>query len=479
MSVAIVPMGKTFHANLSTIQWFMSGYGIGVASFLITAGKLADMYTHRRIMIIGVLVFSFSSMLIAVTPVATLVILWRVTQGIGGACCITAVLALINQSFPPAERNVPLSLTIASSGIGIAIGPLLGGFIIHYTTWPIVFWLNVPVGILSAYCIVKFFPPTEPGLKERRIDYLGMFLMTGTMVLITLGISQGNNWGWTDSGTLSCLCLSVILFGLFLWRQCKISYALLPLSLFRIKNFTIANVAGFSAYFILLSWIFVFSVYLPQVFQLTPLDTGLYEMPFSLAFFLTGLYSGKLINITSIKSVMIAGFIILFAGTLYLTFTGVKTTYEYLAIGFGLIGMGFVYVNGSSMPAAIEFLPPDQVGAASGTSMLFRWFGAAIGVAIISTVYGAATFSDFNAQLRQHASWLTHISMQQYGSILLGHQPKQQLQNILDKTQYHAVLTALHHAYSHGVMVSMRVLTVLSACTLLLTLIFIKRPAPN
>lgn len=475
MSVAIVPMAKSLQADLSTIQWFMSGYGIGVSSFLITTGKLADMYTHRRMLLVGIILFAIASALVAITRIADLIIIWRILQGIGGAFCLTTTISLAKSSFKKHQQTIALGLMIAFSGLGMALGPVIGGVIIHYTNWSVAFWINLPIGAINCCFVLLAFPAKKSILNERRIDFAGVILLTCAMILTTLGISQGTSWGWLSSATLCCLIIAACLFMIFFIVESKLSYALLPLNLFKTTNFTIANIAGFSGYFILLSWLFVFSVYLPKAYQLSPLYTGLYELPFSIIFFISGVSAGKVINKIGIKPSTIAGYTVITISLVLLLSIKFNSPYWYLAIAFALMGLGFVYVNASSIPAAIEFMKPELAGSASGTSMLFRWFGAAIGVAIMSTIYGTTSIQYFFSQLSQHPSWQKILSKQEAVKILLSHHLDHKIEQLFKNPSTQKAIDQIYfQSYTHAVTICMRVLFGLGIMTLIGCLLFIR-----
>ena len=471
MSVAIVPMANSLNAHTSTIQWFMSGYGIGAACFLVPAGKLADMFGYRRMLLIGILLFTLTSALVAASSSAHLIILWRVLQGVSGSLALASILPLMNDAFTPDKRNIVLGMMIGSAGLGIGLSPIIGGLIVTYASWPAAFWINVPIGIICCLLVIRSFPAKDPSLFDRRFDFFGLILMLVSLVLLTIGVSQGPIWGWNDYTTLCCLSFAVILFAGFLWHEQSFEFPLLSLNLFKATNFSIACVAGFTAYFVMLSWLFIVSLFLPRVFNLSPLQVGIAELPFSLSFFLSGFIIGRFINKVDHKLVVCCGLIAMLASTILLAFATHKTTYAYFGIAFGLLGVGFVTTNAASLATMIKFIPTELMGLGFGTSMLFRWLGVALGVAIISVVYISASVSSLTTSIAKHVIWEHTLPMPQLTELVTKHGPVQTLiSNIDDPKQLAAAKDAYMQAYSHGLMASMWVLSGLIFITLLLVI---------
>jgi EmrB/QacA subfamily drug resistance transporter len=478
ISVALTPMARSFHAHIATVQWFMSGYGIGVSSFLITAGRLADIISHRATLLIGIALFSLCSLLVAVTPIADLVIVWRVFQGIGGAFILVSTITLAAELFGDEKRAIVMGIMISCVGLGTGLGPIVGGLIIQYTSWPIVFWINVPIGIIAIFLALTFIKIDEGKNKDARIDYPGFALLTAAMVLITVGVSQGNTMGWSSATTLCCIIIAFVLFIAFLFAEAKVQRPLIKLGLFRITNFTMANIAGFACYFIMLGWLFTVSLYLPRVMGLSPLYTGLSELPFSIVFFLAGLRSGKLMNKFGPKKMISVGFIGMLVATVMLAFVTTSSAYGYMATAFGFMGLGFVFVNACSIPASVQFLPHDELGSGTGVSMLFRWFGAAIGIAIMSVIYVGTAVSTLIQQVHLHSQWQQHATMADFLAVLLHHFDTQKLHQLFPGNIYNAVMHANNMAFAAGLRLCMWVLTGIGAVCYLLGLALLKKPKP-
>lgn len=476
MSVAIAPMANSLNAHTSTIQWFMSGYGIGAACFLIPAGRLADMYSYRRILVIGILGFTVTSALIAASSDAHIIVLLRILQGVSGSLTLASILSLLNDSFSPEKRNIILGMMVGSAGLGIGLSPIIGGLIITYASWPAAFWINVPIGLICYILVMYSFRAKEPHYPEKRFDFVGLILILVSLVLLTTGVSQGPIWGWDNYTTLCCLGFAIMLFAAFVWHQRDFEFPLLSLTLFKITNFSIANIAGFSSYFVMLGWLFVFSLFLPRIFNLSPLQVGIAELPFSLTFFISGFIIGKFINTASHKLILCCGFIIMLASTILLAFATSATSYAYFGVAFGLLGLGFVATNTASLTTMVQFIPTELVGLGFGTSMLFRWLGVAIGVAIISVVYVSASVSSLKALTAQHHVFQHTLPMPQLIKLVITHGADHEIANkIIDPTQLAAAKAIYKQAYSHGLMACMWVLSSISFITLLLVLKLLKK----
>lgn len=339
IGVALEPISISLHVPLTSLQWLLSGYSIGIAVFFMPSGKLCDLYGAGLVQKIGIILFMLSSLLISLSFNFSLITIGRIFQGISSAIIISSTLTLIISNYPASGRGIPLSAMSSASGIGMALGPIIGGFLIHYLNWRSIFLLNIVICFLALYLIHNFiYKGAIKNIRKRS----------------SLKVSR---------------------------------YTLFDNQLLKNKGFIIACFFAFIAYFCLLSWLFIVGIYLQRSYGLTPLFAGIALLPFSISYFITSVFIGKIKGNYNFKKIISIGFIFSAIGLFVFTFITEKQNYFILLPGFILFSIGFVTINLSSMKFALNSIEPQQAGIASGNAMMLRWLGGAIGVFTMSKVF--------------------------------------------------------------------------------------------
>ena len=209
-SVAIAPMSRDLHVSISTVQWFMSGYGIGVAFFLVPAGKIADIIGHRRMNVIGLLIFWFASAGIALSQHSITVIIASIIEGMGGAAILVSRITLILQNFPEEKRGSVMGFVVGTSGFEMACGPIVGGLLIHYFNWHVAFAVNIPISAITIFLVLHYFSKSAVHSENNKVDIPSFCLLTLTLILLIVGISRGHYWHWGNSKTIICFIIAAL-----------------------------------------------------------------------------------------------------------------------------------------------------------------------------------------------------------------------------------------------------------------------------
>lgn len=387
IGVAVEPMAKELSIDMSTLQWFLTAFAIGNASFLVTSGRLADIYGRKTVYISGLLVFIFSSMTIALAHSALLIIIARAVQGASAGVMSTTAIAILTHLYNAEERAKWFVLLIGLTGVGMVLGPAVGGYLTHYFTWRMVFIINAPIGLFGLLLTVFYVPKLKVHGAGQRLDIMGVLLLAMILGLFTIAVSQGQSWGWSSLQTIGSFIGTFLLLMIFLYVEAKHPNPLFEFSLFKIQNFFAANVSGFIAYFLLTAWILLFGIYLQRVMGMTPLGAGFSLLPFGIVVAVTSGFVVKITEWFGLRRLIVIGF---FFGLL--AFSGLATIPVYpsiaiLILWFGLYGGCFVLVNSCSVSAALQFIPVEKAGIASGKSLMIRWLGGAIGAAVMSTIF--------------------------------------------------------------------------------------------
>lgn len=453
MSVALVPMAKTLHVNLALLQWFMSGYGVGISLTLVLAGKLSDYYGHRQAYVSGFFLFVLGSVIVASSLSPYWVIAARILQGIGGAFLLVSSLALVVKYFDESCRTQVMGIMVAMAGLGMALGPLVGGILIHFFNWRMAFWINLPIGLLAILVTMISFPKDKASeASSLAMDWLGLALLSLALLSLSVALTIGNGMGWLSPGVLALFSVSFLSVVVLIWVEKSKVPALLDFDLFRAKNFTASCIVGFLSYFIGIGWLYVISIFLQHVYHLTPLQAGLAVLPFSLGYFLTGMTTGRLVKYFSRKSLVQVGFAIAAVSTGSLAILPGTHHSMVMGVAFLLMAVGFAGIVSTSIATGLQYVPQVKVGLASGKSMMFRWLGSAIGVATCSAVFEAQSVSKGQSLLAQMPVF--DRVMGEFLAILRGHL---HAVNIPDPWQ-----KLLNAAYTSGLHTTMILLCALS-----------------
>lgn len=389
MGIAIEPMAKTLALNISTLQWFLSAFAIGQACSLVTAGKLADILGKKNATILGLILFILSSSIISVSSSPLVIIIARLLQGISGGIMAVVALAILVDLYPADFRTIWIARLITINGVGMVLGPIVGGLIALNFSWRMVFLINLPIGATGLLLALKYVPKSLNRLSKQKIDFLGILFLTTFLFLLTTFFSQSHLWGMQSLKTISVIIASCISFICFIICEKKYrDFALLDFKLFKATNFIPANLSGFTAYFCCMSWILIYGTYLQNVLHLTPFQAGFWISINGIGIALIAPKAGKLIRQYGAKKIILLGEIlavVAFAGMLFIK-AGTTMSIFLLSLFF-LFGVSFAIINSSSIYAALEFTPKTAAGAASGISLMIRWLGATFGAAISATVF--------------------------------------------------------------------------------------------
>ena len=388
--LALTPMSREFSINLSHLQWFLTAFGIGNSAFLVTAGKCADRYGNKNILLIGLALFVLSSFAIAISPSYWLTIFMRFIQGAAGGTMITSGISILIQAHPAEKRTVWIGALIGTAGFGMAVGPIVGGLLIQYFSWRALFYINLPIGIIAfiiAICVIK---SVKAG-KQEKLDIAGILLFITTISLLTVTINQGQQWGWSSTGTLMVMGGTVITAVAFLILEMKIDQPLLHMSLFKTQNYMPGNLLCITLYFGLIAWIFCFSLYYQHVLNYSPVRTGMHLLPMAAMLLIGALLMPKITSLfSSTKNLLLASITINIIAFGLLSFSPLNE-YNIVIVGFILLGTGFVITNANTMSISMQFLPQSLMGLGSGTAMMIRWLGGALGGAISGSLLVGAT----------------------------------------------------------------------------------------
>jgi EmrB/QacA subfamily drug resistance transporter len=391
VNVALPSINSGLHFSTTGLQWVVNAYTLTFAGFLLLGGRAADLLGRRIVFISGTAAFALCSLVCALASSRGLLLGARALQGLAGAVLSPATLSIITSTFHEgAERNRALGAWGAMGGLGASSGALLGGILTQSMGWPAIFAVNVPLGVLVIALGLRVIP--ESGARdveaERHFDVTGAVLVTAGLALATFGIVRTDTLGWTSAGVVVPLAAAAALLAAFVYVEQRVaSKPLMPMGIFRLRQLTVANLIVVLLYMGLFASFFFVTLYLQQILHYDALEAGFAFLPWTLSVFAGSTLAPRLVARFGLRRVLGAGMLIATAGLTY--FTGVRPGGSYLAqilpgaIPAGL-GMGLALVSGTV--AAVQGVPQEQSGLASGLLNTSRLVGGALGLAILSTI---------------------------------------------------------------------------------------------
>jgi EmrB/QacA subfamily drug resistance transporter len=439
VQVALPTIQHHLHASFADLQWMIDAYALTLAAFILTSGSLADRLGRKRVFVAGIGAFTLASLLCAVADSAPTLITGRALQGCGGAAMYATGLALIGQEFTGSERAKAIAAWGSTLGIAVAAGPLVGGTLTDALGWRSIFFINVPIGILTVgAAAARMVNIADPG--ARRLDWAGLITFSGSLFLFILALLRGNDEGWGSTLIVSLLLGSGLLMAAFVLAERHHPRPMLDLSLLRKPAFAGVSVATFAIGAGMFAMFPYMTFYLQDNLGYSPLTGGLCLLPATILCFLVPLSTRSAAHKLPPRLVLSAGLAITALGLAMMHGLTVSSTWTALIPGLLLTGTGIGLANPAIATIALAVAPPQRTGMASGISNTFRIAGFATGVALLGTVFQRQLASSFAAQLgnpaRQLAKALASGATHATTSF-----PAAQ----------HGLTTASHHAFVSGI----------------------------
>ena len=401
VNVALPSIKDALGFSTTGLQWVLNAYTLTFAGFLLLGGRAADLFGRRRMFYLGTLLFSGASLLCAVAPSSGTLVAARALQGIGGAILSPATLAIITTSFDEgAPRNRALGAWGAVGAIGATSGVLLGGVLTEVFSWPAIFVINVPIGLGIVLFSSRLIPEGRSEVENRHFDLAGAVLVTLGMTALTYGIVTTDRLSWGSLGVLGPVAAGVVLlvaFGLYEARLASNPrrVPLMPLSVFRLRNLRAANLVIFLLYAAIFGFWFFQSLYMQGTLGYSALETGLAFVPMTAAVGAGATLAPRLARRFDARWVLAAGMLSATIGELLLISVHPGGSYAANVLPGGLLGafgLGLALVPATIV--AVEGVPRALSGLASGVLNTSRFVGAALGLAVLSTIAAHHTDSE-------------------------------------------------------------------------------------
>ena len=395
LNVALPTLQTHFSTSGSELQWIVDAYLLAFAGVLLTMGTLGDRFGRKRVLQSGLLLFGGSSVLAALAQNADQLIVLRGVMGIAGAMIMPATLSVIMDVFPREERAKAIAIWSAVAGIGIGLGPFVGGLLLEWSSWSSVFWLNVPIVAVAAiggFMLVPESRDPHPG----SFDLRGAALSIAMLVTLVYGIIEATPRGWTDPLVLGCFGAAALLAVAFVAWERKATAPMLPLTFFRDPRFTVASAGIGLVFFALMGSVFAFTQYLQFAMGYSALEAGAAMIPLALGLVMGSGASNHLTGRVGRTRVIAAG---LFGVAIVLS-TSLAWTPDMAAamvclVSFGLaLSIGFVMAPATA--TVMSAVPEAKAGVGSAMNDVTRQVGGALGVAVIGSLIATAYTNDMD-----------------------------------------------------------------------------------
>ncbi|MGF6970040.1 DHA2 family methylenomycin A resistance protein-like MFS transporter [Paraburkholderia sp. WC7.3g] len=419
VNVALARMRDSLNLDSTALEWVVNAYTLAFASFLLSAGALADRFGARRIFAAGFAVFTCASVGCGLSAGAAMLIAARGLQGIGAALCVPSSLALLGAAFPdPQARAKAVSIWAGTAALALGAGPLVGGVLVDRFGWPAIFLINVPIGVAGIWLTVAHAPDTK-GHAARRIDLAGQTLAVIALVGLTYAVVESGRRGWTGMTVLAGLAVAVVAGGLFVMVEARHAEPVLPLALFRHAAVNVSALTGLSLNFGYYGLMFAMSLFFQSARHDTPLETGLAFLPMTAVVTVANVASGSLTARFGYRLPMVVGQALAALGYLSLAFVRVDSSALAVALPLLMVGVGVALAVPSINTAVLTHVDPSWMGIASGVLNTARQIGGVLGVGLFGALV-RPEFDDLAEGLHHAAILAALVTLASLVSIVLG-----------------------------------------------------------
>jgi len=411
VNVAIPAIGKDLDAEVADLQWTVTSYLVAVTALLLIAGALSDRFGRRRILIIGLIVTLVASVFCALAPSASLLVVGRIVQGIGGALTVPSSLALLNGTLRPHDRPRGIGLWASLSTVGYTVGPFIGGWLVDNGSWRWLFLLNVPLVVLALLALLRVREQKAPP-SEGAIDYLGAVLIAVGLGAVVYALTDGSASGWARPSIIGAAVVGVACLVALVPVELRVAHPVLNLRLFRSRQFSAINASTLLFYAAISAVGYLVLLRLELQLDYSPTFAGAALIPSSAVFLLVAPLSGSLVATFGPRWLMTIGILVAGSGFLWLSFVGAGSSYWVGVLpGILLQGLGFGLAVTPLTSAVLAAVSNADLGEASAINNAVSRLGGAVAIAVIPALAGAGvhTLSETLAVAYQPGMLITAV----------------------------------------------------------------------
>ncbi|MGZ4338473.1 MAG: MFS transporter [Gaiellaceae bacterium] len=388
VNVALPAIQRALDASFSDLQWVVDAYALALATCVLTAGSLADLFGRKRVFLLGIALFTVASAACGLANDALFLIIARGVQGLGGAMMFATALALLSQEFHGKERGTAFGLWGAVIGAAVAIGPLAGGMLTSWLSWRWIFLVNIPIGAVAIVLgLRQLHESSDP--EHSRLDPLGLVTLTTGLLCLILELIEGNDRGWSSAFILALLAAAAVVLAVFFMSQRREGTTMIDLALFRRPAFVGAQTTAFAISSSMFAMFLYLTLYLQNILGLSPLETGVRFLPLSVVSFFAAPLAGRLTAHMPIRALLSVGLALNAIAMWLMSRVSVGSHWTVLLPGFLLGGVGIGFVNAPLATTAVSTVRVERAGMASGINNTFRQIGIATGIAGLGAIFAS------------------------------------------------------------------------------------------
>jgi EmrB/QacA subfamily drug resistance transporter len=389
VNVALPSIQRDLNIGISELEWVVNGYALTFAVFMLTGGKLADLFGRRLIFIVGLVIFTGASLACGMAPDANVLIAARVVQGVGSAMMNPATLSIITATFPPRQRGMAIGIWAGVSALALAIGPLIGGLITEHISWNWIFFINVPVGILAIVVARLVIKESRDTSAEQSLDLPGLLTSGIALFALTYALIEANKYGWTSARILTLFAVAASGLVAFVLLELHQRVPMLDLSLFRNATFAGANTIMLLIALAMFGVFFYVSLFVQNVLGYSPTQAGATFLPMTLCIVFLAPLAGKVSDRFGPRW-LISGGMVLVAGSLVI-FAQLDQSSTFWDIFPALLigGAGMAMSMAPTTATAMHAVPVDKAGVGSAVLNSARQVGGALGIAVMGAIVAA------------------------------------------------------------------------------------------
>jgi len=475
INVALPAIEKSFAVSLGTVEWIINGYLLAFGVLVVITGRFADMYGRKRVFVFGAAIFALASLIGGMANDAGLLIAMRVFQGVAAAVLWPAIVGICYSSVSDSQKSYALGLIFGVTGVGNSIGPLIGGVLTEYLSWRWVLFINVPLAVLAGLITIYIVSEQSGEDEDKGIDVYGIITLSLALVSFLYAIDQSTVWGWLSINTIGLIILSLVSLLFFIKLEKKQEIALIPELVMKNRNFMMYCLVIAT----LVSSFFCIFLYMPQYFEkfrhYTPIQAGAAMVPCVLIYAIISPLAGKIYNRLGSKNSILLGMVLVGAGVIGVVALGFEKNYLYIIPPFLLAGAGLGIGLVSITTAGIGTVRESMASLAGGIIMMCQLTGAALGIAIATTIFIDTSINDFVGNISELGLNLSSADIGNVKSFILGSSTEQMLENQLGPSMMEKLLPYIRESYVKGLRLGIGFSGLLILIGAVITLFFTKQ----
>ncbi len=391
VNISLPTLVSSFQTDFALVQWVVLAYLLTVTTLMLGVGRLADIYGKKPIYTAGFIVFTVGSVLCGLSPTIYTLIGFRVLQAVGAAMIMALGMAITTEAFPPSERGRALGISGTIVSVGIAVGPTLGGLIVKNLSWNWIFFVNLPIGIIGTWMVMRYVPVFKPP-GVQRFDYWGALTLCISLLALLVALTFGQRNGFGDRTVLLLAATWIVFLATFILIELRVEQPMIDLRLFRRSLFSVSLATGFIIFICLAGTILLMPFYAQNVLGYDPQQTGLLMATVPVALGLIAPVSGSLSDRFGSRPITVAGLAVLAAGFLAVSSLDAETTTLGYVLRFLPVGLGMGMFQSPNNSAIMGAAPRDRLGIASGMLAMTRTLGQTTGIATLGALWAGQVF---------------------------------------------------------------------------------------